>query len=236
MSGNRLWLVSRPAAQLLAARFAFTNRFFGPSALLRNQSTPPGVAEHQVPMRRRAPEDEVAAMAISRSKSLWATLLVILAGSTPALLWALGRQSDPAPGPVLAASATAEDDPSNPVDTAAASPAESAPSTGTLDAQAALVPAPLSGIRLARQSLKRGGLGSKVRGTFTVRNRLDFAIKDVEIQCAFRGRDGYTTQRRRVLHDIIEPRSRETFSNVLVGHINVTTTRGKCRLLGAQRA
>ena len=75
-----------------------------------------------------------------------------------------------------------------------------------------------------------------MHATFTVRNRHDFAIKDVEIECAFRGRNGYTTQRRHVLHDTIEPRSRETFANVLVGHINVTTTRGKCKLLGAQRA
>ena len=98
------------------------------------------------------------------------------------------------------------------------------------------MPAPLAGVRLARQSLKRGGLGSRVHATFTVRNRLDYAIKDVEIVCAFRARDGYTTQRRRVLPDTIEPRHNETFANVLVGHINVTTTRGKCHLAGASRA
>uniref|UniRef100_Q07N45 Uncharacterized protein n=1 Tax=Rhodopseudomonas palustris (strain BisA53) TaxID=316055 RepID=Q07N45_RHOP5 len=194
---------------------------------------------------------KAAAMAISRSRSLWAMLLLILAGSTVALLgaavWAVGWQSDAAPRPGLTASATsapAEDDPSNSpsnslangVAATAPAPTATAPSANALDAQAALMPAPLSGIRLARQSLKRGGLGSRVRATFTVRNRHDFAIKDVEIQCAFRSRNGYTTQRRHVLHDTIEPRSRETFSNVLVGHINVTTTRGRCKLLGAQRA
>jgi len=182
----------------------------------------------------RAPGDKAAAMAISRSKTLVAMLLLILAGATVALWLAAARQGTPASMPLLAADAAAEDDPSNPVTPAPLSTVASP--QAALDAQAALLPAPLSGIRLARQSLKRGGLGSKVRGTFTVRNRHDFAIRDVEIQCAFRARDGYTTQRRRVLPDTIEPRSRETFANVLVGHINVTTTRGKCRLLGAQRA
>jgi hypothetical protein len=183
----------------------------------------------------RAPAHKVAAMAIiSRSRTLLAMALLMLSGAA-ALLWVTTRHEGPAPAPLLAASAAADDDPSNPVDTAAPSPAQPA-AANALDAQAALLPAPLSGIRLARQSLKRGGLGSKVRGTFTVRNRLDFAIKDVEIECAFRARDGYTTKRRHVLPDVIDGRSRETFANVLVGHINVTTTRGKCHLTGASRA
>ena len=55
---------------------------------------------------------------------------------------------------------------------------------------------PLSQVRLVRQSLKRSGLGARVFATVTVRNRHEYAIKDVEILCAFRGRDGYVTARR----------------------------------------
>jgi hypothetical protein len=176
-------------------------------------------------------------MAISRSGILLAVPLLILSGATVALVWAAARPESSAPEPMLAAGVADEDDSSNPVTaTPPTSTKPAVPPASALDAQAALLPAPLSGVRLARQSLKRGGLGSRVRATFTVRNRHDFAIKDVEIECAFRGRNGYTTQRRHVLPDTIEPRSRETFSNVLVGHINVTTTRGKCRLTGASRA
>jgi hypothetical protein len=187
-----------------------------------------------------APEDKAAAMAISRSRTLLAVPLLMLSSAAVVVVvvvWTAARPAPSPPEPMITASVADEDDPSNPI-TAAPSPAaeSAAPTAGALDAQAALLPAPLSGVRLARQSLKRGGLGSRVHGTFTVRNRLDFAIKDVEIECAFRGRGGYTTQRRRVLADTIEPRSRETFSNVLVGHINVTTTRGKCHLTGASRA
>jgi hypothetical protein len=230
MSGNRLWLVSRPAARLFASPACFYQPVFWPAwpAPEPTRACPSWIAISR--RADRAPEDKVAAMAIiSRSKTLLALALLILSGSAGALWWAVARPGDSQP--MLATSAAAEDDPSNPIETTPPPPAASA-----LDAQAALLPAPLAGIRLARQSLKRGGLGSKVHATFTVRNRHDFAIKDVEIQCAFRARDGYTTQRRRVIHDTIEPRSRETFANVLVGHINVTTTRGKCHLLGASRA
>ena len=104
-----------------------------------------------------------------------------------------------------------------------------------VEPQAAMAAVPLSQVRLVRQSLKRSGLGARVFATVTVRNRHEYAIKDVEILCAFRGRDGYVTARRRVLPDVIEARSRETFANVLVGHINVVTTRGRCKLVGASR-
>ncbi len=160
-------------------------------------------------------------MSISARKIVQIAALVII---MTALLWAgsgdraARLQAEPAPAPVTIASAV-----STPVQPEPAEP------------QAAMAAVPLSQVRLVRQSLKRSGLGARVLATVTVRNRHQYAIKDVEILCAFRGRDGYVTTRRRVLPEVIEARSRETFANVLVGHINVVTTRGRCKLVGASR-
>ena len=76
----------------------------------------------------RAPADKAAAMAISRSRSLLAALLLVLSGSTAALVWSAAGHRAPSPAPVLAASAAEEDDPSNPI-TAVPSPSAEPAST-----------------------------------------------------------------------------------------------------------
>lgn len=162
-------------------------------------------------------------MSISRRKIALVAALSVTIGAV--LLWAGSgdraaplQMAEPAPK-------------SAPLNTGSDSAAQDDP----LDSQAAILPVPLSQVRLVRQSLKRSGLGARVLATVTVRNRHEYPIKDVEILCAFRGRDGYVTTRRRVLPEVIEARSRETFANVLIGHINVVTTRGRCKLIGASR-
>ncbi|ABD88069.1 hypothetical protein [Rhodopseudomonas palustris] len=134
-----------------------------------------------------------------------------------------------------AAPAAAEDDGSNPQ----TPPPAVAPGRAPREAQAMLpaAAAPLKRISLVRQSWKRGGMGSKALASFTVRNRNGFPIKDLEILCAFRSDDGsYATQRRRVLHETVKTRSRKTFTDTLIGHVNLNATYAKCRLLGASRA
>ncbi|MBB5047894.1 hypothetical protein HNR60_002651 [Rhodopseudomonas rhenobacensis] len=131
-----------------------------------------------------------------------------------------------------AAPAAAEDDASNPQ-----TPPPAAAPRNPRDARAMLpaATAPLGRISLVRQSWKRGGMGSQALATFTVHNRNRFPIKDLEIRCAFRSDDGsYRTERRRVLPDTV--RRRKTFTDTLVGHVNLNATYGKCSLLGASRA
>lgn len=96
---------------------------------------------------------------------------------------------------------------------------------------------PLGHLRILRQSFARGGLGSKALVTFTLRNDNDFAVKDPEIQCSFRSRDGrYTTERRRTISDIVNMKSRKTYPYVLVGFVNIKASIAKCSVLAASRA
>ncbi len=98
-------------------------------------------------------------------------------------------------------------------------------------------PAQTDHLRISRQSFRRGGLGSKALVTFTLRNDNDYAVKDLEILCSFRSRDGrYSTERRRTLSDTVDTRSRKTFSGTLVGFVNIRASRAKCSLLTASRA
>lgn len=95
---------------------------------------------------------------------------------------------------------------------------------------------PLDGLRIASQSFRRGGLGSKALVTLTLRNANDFAVKDVEIACAFIRRDGSPlTERTRVIPGTIAMRSRKTYSHMLIGFININASKAKCSVVTASR-
>ena len=73
--------------------------------------------------------------------------------------------------------------------------------------------------------------------TFTLRNGNDYAVKDVEIVCAFTRRDGsHLTDRHRVLPDTVDMKGRKTFARIPVGFVNVNASQAKCSLAAAQRA
>jgi hypothetical protein len=95
----------------------------------------------------------------------------------------------------------------------------------------------LDHLRISSQTWRRGGLGSKALVTFTLRNDNDYAVKDVEIACAFTRRDGsHLTDRNRVIADTVGMKSRKTFAHVPVGFVNVNADQARCSLVAAQRA
>jgi hypothetical protein len=96
--------------------------------------------------------------------------------------------------------------------------------------------APVDGLRISSQSWRRGGLGSKALVTVTLRNRNDYAVKDIEIACTFTRRDGsHLTDRRRTIHDTVSMKSQRTFARMHVGFVNVHANKAKCALLTAGR-
>ena len=110
----------------------------------------------------------------------------------------------------------------------------------TVQQPAAVVPEvaaePLGHLSISRQSFRRGGLGSKALVTFTLRNDNDYAVKDPEILCKFHSRDGrYSTERRRIINDTVNMKSRKTFPLTLIGFVNIKASRAKCSLLAASR-
>lgn len=122
-----------------------------------------------------------------------------------------------------------------PVKLALASIAPAPPTTAS-DVSAAEA-AGLDRMKISSQTWRRGGLGSKALVTFTVRNDNDYAVKDVEIVCAFTRRDGsHLTDRSRVLADTVGMKSRKTFARVPVGFVNVNADQAMCSLVTARRA
>ena len=104
------------------------------------------------------------------------------------------------------------------------------------EAQAAAM-AELGRLRISSQTWRRGGLGSKALVTFTLRNDNDYAVKDIEIICAFARRDGsHLTERSRVLADPVSMKSRKTYARIAVGFVNVNADQAKCSLVAARRA
>jgi hypothetical protein len=96
---------------------------------------------------------------------------------------------------------------------------------------------PINGLSISSQSWRRGGLGSKALVTFTLRNNNDYAVKNIELVCAFARHDGsHLTDRRRVIPDTVNMKSRKTFARVLVGFVNVNASRAKCAPVAANRS
>jgi len=125
---------------------------------------------------------------------------------------------------------------------AAAVPAATAPgqdnsfNPATAEAIAPEETAPVDGLKISSQSWRRGGLGSKALVTFTLRNGNDYAVKDIAIACAFSRRDGsHLTDRTRVIHDVVNMKSRKTFARMHVGFVNINANKAKCQLVAASR-
>jgi len=136
---------------------------------------------------------------------------------------------DPAITPVQATS------PLSPAQATLVTPAETAPPAETaLTETAPVETAPVDGLKISSQSWRRGGLGSKALVTFTLRNGNDYAVKDIEIACSFARRDGsHLTDRTRIIHDIVNMKSRKTFARLHVGFVNINADRAKCSLVAA---
>ena len=128
----------------------------------------------------------------------------------------------------------------------AVAPAETTPAVPGQPAAPALAAAPtdtpqvetspLDGLKISSQSWRRGGLGSKALVTFTLRNANEYAVKDIEIACAFARRDGrHLTDRKRLIPDTVEMKSRKTFAKMHVGFVNVNADKAKCSLVTASR-
>jgi hypothetical protein len=97
-------------------------------------------------------------------------------------------------------------------------------------------PTPLDRLKISSQSWRRGGLGSNALITFTLRNSNDYAVKDIEISCAFARRDGsHLTDRSRLIPDTVNMKSRKTFARLHVGFVNVNASGAKCTLVTASR-
>jgi hypothetical protein len=95
---------------------------------------------------------------------------------------------------------------------------------------------PLDGLKIVSQSWRRGGLGSKALVTFTLRNANDYAVRDIEIACTFTRRDGsHLTDRRRIIPDTVNMKSRKRYAGVLVGFVNVNANKARCSLVTASR-
>jgi hypothetical protein len=97
--------------------------------------------------------------------------------------------------------------------------------------------APVNGLKISSQSWRRGGLGSLAIITFTLRNDNDYAVKDIEIACAFsRGDGSHLTDRKRVLPDTVDMKSRKTFAGLHIGFVNIYANKAKCAPVAASRA
>jgi hypothetical protein len=118
-----------------------------------------------------------------------------------------------------------------------AQPAAPTLAAAPTDAAPVETPSPLDGLKISSQSWRRGGLGSKALVTFTLRNGNEYAVKDIEIACAFTRRDGrHLTDRKRLISDTVEMKSRKTFAKMHVGFVNVNADKAKCSLVTANRA
>jgi len=116
---------------------------------------------------------------------------------------------------------------------APATPQEAAPAQKAAPAEAP----PADGLKISWQSWRRGGLGSNALVTFTLRNENDYAVKNIEIDCAFSRRDGsHLTDRKRLIPDaVVSLKGRKTFAHMHIGYVNINANKAKCTPVAASR-
>jgi hypothetical protein len=134
---------------------------------------------------------------------------------------------------------------SEPVQLATAAEPETAPAPATAGAQQGALPntlvtptelPPADGLMISSQRWRRAGLGSNAIVTLTLRNRNDYAVRDIEISCAFSREDGsHVTDRTRVIRDTVRRRGRKTFAGLHIGFVNVNADRARCVPVTATR-
>ena len=149
---------------------------------------------------------------------------------------ASGAESQYEPAPSPAVSSTPEPSWGDPVTTPTQATLAT-PADAVAPAEMGPQPAPVDGLKISSQFWRRGGLGSNALVTFTLRNGNDYPVRDIEIFCAFTRRDGsHLTDRKRLIHDTVEMRSRKTFARMHIGFVNINADKAKCSLVTAQAA
>ncbi len=162
---------------------------------------------------------------------------VVVASGLAWVMWPTLSDADDRPAPVPAAVIQPAGEAPAPTPTTAPSEVPVPDTAQAPTAAEALPPAsPLDGLKISSQSWRRGGLGSKALVTLTLRNANNYAVKDIEIACCFARRDGsHLTDRKRVIGEAVEMKSRKTFTRLHVGFVNVNANKAKCALVAASR-
>lgn len=167
----------------------------------------------------------VTIASVSFGRSLLWLLAAIIVGCGIWMLLPLSKGNSAEP---VRADLTAVEAPPSSETSRVASPASDSQGPATAE---------LGGLRISSQTWRRGGLGSKALVTFTLRNDNEYAVKDVEIVCAFTRRDGsHLTERSRVLAETVSMKSRKTFVRIPIGFVNVNADQAKCSPVAARRA
>lgn len=167
----------------------------------------------------------IASVSFGRSLLWLLAAIIVGCGAWMLLPLSKGNSAEPAKAELAAVEAVPSADAA-----AAVSPVSEAQAKSPVVAE-------LGRLRISSQTWRRGGLGSRALVTFTLRNDNDYAVKDVEIVCAFARRDGsHLTDRSRVLADPVGMKSRKTFARVPIGFVNVNADQAKCSLVAARRA
>src|ERR1700744_1752828 len=174
----------------------------------------------------------------SRSKYLRAAFVGVMAILTAGAAYTLANWPPPsgrgegAAGTVgLMTAAVAVPEPA-PAVTASVIPDDASLYPDTAPPEAAVI----DGLTISSQRWRRGGLGSNALVSFTLRNSNDYAVKDIEISCAFSRRDGsHLTDRSRVIHDTVKMKGRRSFAHWHIGFVNVNADRAKCTPVSATR-
>src|SRR5712664_440357 len=170
----------------------------------------------------------------ARSGFVWLTAALMIGFGVWTLL---SEDASNTAEPLQLAAAAAPEPASPPATSAKPDPGtNTTPVEAPPPAEAAVEIPPVDGLKISSQSWRRGGPGSKALVTFTLRNGNDYAVKDIEISCAFNRRDGsHLTERKRVIHDTVNMKSRKTFARMHVGFVNVNANKAKCSLVTASR-
>jgi hypothetical protein len=84
---------------------------------------------------------------------------------------------------------------------------------------------------------ERGGLGDSIAmANITIRNKNEYAVKDIGLVCSFSGKSGTEFARRsKVIYDIIPAKKQRTFRDLTIGFWHEQTASAWCSVESAAR-
>lgn len=91
-------------------------------------------------------------------------------------------------------------------------------------------------VKISNFSWSKSAYGSVMEATFTIKNTLPFAVKDIRVKCSHSAPSGTVIDsNERVIYEVIKAKKARTFREFNMGFIHSQATRSGCRITDVTR-
>jgi hypothetical protein len=91
----------------------------------------------------------------------------------------------------------------------------------------------LQNVELVKFSWSTGGFDNIMMATFVIKNKNDFAVKDISLKCTHTAKSGTEIDSNtRTIYEVIQPSKTRTFRDFNMGFIHSQASASRCQIIG----